>query len=158
MYANRRTLVIPLSLLVGITLMTGCDVLKLNERSNQLERLQIVSQPNANQTSTTTMDLLFIYNEHARSSLPDDATAWFATRRQRITDLAADIDLLSLDVPPGHIVDEVKLPNRHRSAVDVVVYANYLSKKGQKRLSIAGVPKTQLTLKRDHIENSAVTD
>ncbi len=146
------TLLCWLGLYLSIVLVAGCDVVQVEGQGSQLESLQLVALPDANDQSSTAVDLVFIYSSHAAILLPSDAGEWFAARDALKSILGFQADLVSLEIPPGDIVEEVVLPGRYRSAIDVVVYANYLSQRGQQRVSVSGFHNLRLVLKKDHIE------
>ncbi|MBN1007167.1 hypothetical protein [Amphritea pacifica] len=151
-YNRGATFLCWLGLYLSIALVAGCDVVKVEGRGSQLASLRIVALPDANQQSSTAVDLVFIYSSRAATLLPRDAAEWFAARNGLKSILARQADLVSLEIPPGDFVEAVDLPERYRSAIDVVIYANYLSKKGQQRVSVSGFHNLQLVLKKDHIE------
>ncbi|WP_299195572.1 hypothetical protein [uncultured Amphritea sp.] len=141
-----------LGLYLSIALVAGCDVVQVEGQGSQLESLQIVALPEANDQSSTAVDLVFIYSSRAATLLPKETGEWFAARDGLKSILGLQADLVSLEIPPGDIVEAVALPERHRSAIDVVVYSNYLSKRGQQRVSVSGFHNLQVVLKNDHIE------
>ncbi|WP_139203123.1 hypothetical protein [Amphritea atlantica] len=151
-YNRGATLLCWLGLYLSIALVAGCDVVQVEGQGSQLESLQLVALPEANDQSSTAVDLVFIYSSRAATLLPSDAGEWFAARDALKSILGLQADLVSLEIPPGDFVEEVDLPERHRSAIDVVVYSNYLSQRGQQRVSVSGFHNLQLVLKKDHIE------
>ena len=114
--------------------------------STPLQGIQVVSMPDANQTSSTRVDIVFIYKPELKAMLPKKANEWFARKDEFHANLWRDMDIVSLEVPPAYVIDPVKLPQRYGSALQVTVFANYLSKRGRRPLDLTGRTKPRLTL------------
>ena len=106
----------------------------------------MVAKPNANGTSATAVDVVFIYDEKVPDLLPKDAADWFAQRDELNANLWKYLDIASVEVPPAYIIDVVSLPKRYSTAIKVVAYANYLNKKGRKVIDLTTFKHAQLTL------------
>lgn len=114
------------------------------------EKIQIVAEFDANQSSATVVDLVFAYDKAALGVLPKTGPSWFVSKYALARALATDIDVVSFDVAPGMQID-VSLPARSRSAVAVYSYANYLHPAGQAVGSLSPSRAIVIRLQRDHI-------
>ena len=56
------------------------------------------------------------------------------------------MDIVSLEIPPAYVIEQVQLPKRHDTALQVTAYAYYLDKKGLQPVDLTGSVKAKLTL------------
>lgn len=119
------------------------------------ERIQIVAEPDANQSSATAVDLVFIYDQAALGVLPRTGPSWFASKEALMRGLATDIEVVPFEVPPGVQID-VSVPARSRSAIAVYSYANYLHPAGQAVGSLTSYRAIVIRLQRDRINYIAM--
>lgn len=124
----------------------GNFVTGAGEVRTSLAQITVIAKADANATSATAVDLVFIYDAKVPDLLPKDAAKWFAQRDELHANLWKYLDIASVEVPPAYIVDAVTLPTRYSTAVKVVAYANYLNKKGRKVIDLTNFKHAQLTL------------
>ena len=98
--------------------------------STKLKGIQISATADANQSTATAIDIVFVYEVNALALLPKTGPDWFERKAALQSGLATAIDVVSLQVPPASLLD-VPLPKRYGKAIAVYSYANYLSSKGQ---------------------------
>lgn len=133
--------------------VTGSGVVRTS-----LDQITVVAKADANKTSATAVDMVFIYDEKVPDLLPKDAAAWFAQRDELHANLWKYLDIASLEVPPAYIVDAVTLPERYSTAIKVVAYANYLNKKGRKVIDLTTFKHAQLTLEAKSVAFAESTE
>ncbi len=150
-------------LLMGaILLLNGCSassvlqnvggfLTDLGKPRTSLDRISIVSKSNANNTSATAIDVIFVYNAKVNTLLPKSAAEWFTQRDELHANLWQYIDIASVQIPPSYVLEEVPLPKRYSTAVKVVAYANYLNKKGRKPIELTDTVTPLLTLEQKTI-------
>ena len=111
---------------VGLCLaLAGCGA-----PPTAINQLQIVAETGANQNTATAIDIVFAYNSTAVGVLPKNGPDWFANKAALMNGLATGVDVVALQLPPAMAV-EVALPARHKSAIAVYSYANYIGQGGQ---------------------------
>lgn len=93
--------------------------------------VQLLATPQANSDSATALDLVFVYDANAVDLLPKSGPVWFAQRSQLTSTLAGALDVIPLQIPPATSIPQVDLPLRHRRAVRVLSFANYIDPAGQ---------------------------
>jgi type VI secretion system protein len=142
-------------LLVGLSGCSTIGKLLWGEKTAKLQHLKVVALPNANQGQATELDLVFIYASDIAKTLPGDAPTWFKQRSAIQAKYAGDLDVVSLEVPAGFVVQSVKLPARHADALQVQAYANYVAAAGQYPLVLTRLKDVVLTLQEDKFVFSA---
>lgn len=122
-------------------LITGGGVAKTT-----LKNLEVVAQADANQTSATRLDLVFVYKDELKAMLPKKSQEWFARKDEFAANLWQNMDIVSLEIPPAYVIEQVQLPKRYDTALQVTAYANYLDKKGLQPVDLTGSVNAKLTL------------
>jgi uncharacterized protein YceK len=147
---KRLTLLAAMLLLVP----SGCSTIsKLwgGPEKATLQQLKVIALADANQGQATELDLVFIYQEDIAKTLPGDAPAWFAKRSAILAKYAGDLEVVSLEVPPGYVIESVTLPKRHGDALQVQAYANYVPATGQYPVVLTRLKNAVLTLQEDKL-------
>lgn len=142
--------------LVLLATLVGCNAVDRRvgvsgAAQAQLNSLMIVALEDANDKQATELDLVFTYREDIAATLPRDASGWFLQRDALMNRYAGDIDVVRLQIPPGFVIDEVKLPNRRSKAFQVLAYANYVSATGQPVLPLTTWKRVRLTLRKERV-------
>jgi len=115
--------------LATLSLLTACSFFS-GPKTASVSQIKVVAEINANQSSATQLDVVFVYDATAAALLPKTGPEWFDKKAALLAGAADSIDVASLQVPPATIAD-VRLPGRHSKATGVYVFANYLSPSGQ---------------------------
>lgn len=137
------------TLLALAVALSGCamlDKLLGIAPTTPLKQVQLVAELGANQDSATAIDLVFVYDDNARGLLPKTGPEWFANKAALLASLTLSLDVVSLQVPPASSVPEVPLPGRHRKALAVYSYVNFLSPAGQAMGQLTPFKCAQITL------------
>ncbi len=92
--------------------------------NNALERLSFITQENANQGSTTAIDVVFIQDAKAIDNIPKTSWAWFHQKSSLLR--RHHVGVLSIEMAPRTVLKDIKLPNDHADAVAIIVYVNML--------------------------------
>jgi len=152
-----RALLLTLASLLLSSLLGCSSIAKLwsGTPTAKLSSIKVVALADANQGQATELDLVFSYQTDIKQTLPADAPSWFAQRAAVQAKYAGQLDVVSLEVPPGLVIATVQLPARHAKAVDVLVYANYVSPQGQHPLSLTDLKQVVLTLQQDQLAFSS---
>lgn len=118
-----------LVLLALLSSLPACSFFS-GPKTTSVAQIKVVAEINANQSSATQIDIVFVYDSTAAALLPKTGPEWFDKKAALLAGAADSIDVASLQVPPATIA-EVSLPGRHGKAIGVYVFANYLSPAGQ---------------------------
>jgi type VI secretion system protein len=120
--------------LSGTGLLAGCSWLSWS-KSAAVSQIKVVAEVGANQNAATQLDIVFVYDSNVVAMLPTTGPDWFQKKDALTAGLANGLDVVSLQVPPATLAT-ASLPKRHGKAIDVYVYANYLSAAGQPKGNI----------------------
>lgn len=110
----------------------------------KISSIDIVADRQANQSSATELDIVFVYDSALAALLPKTGPEWFAKKWDLLPGLADGVDVINVGLPPG-MHWRPPLPARHGKAVAVYSYANYLAPKGQAVGNLT--PYRELTIK-----------
>ncbi|MBA3774461.1 MAG: hypothetical protein H0X13_18820 [Ramlibacter sp.] len=116
------------------------------EPTSPLRHVKVVAELDANSLTATAIDLVFVYDDTALAVLPKTGPEWFANKDALMAGLALSVDVVRLQIPRGKTVDEAPLPRRHRKAVAVYSYANYITPGGQPQGKLTPYKCAQITL------------
>jgi type VI secretion system protein len=89
------------------------------------QRFRVIADVDANQNTATRLDLLVVRDTGLVSSLPRNSPDWFAHKDALIARFGTGMEVVSLELPPGTVIDQVPLPRGFRQADTVVYFANY---------------------------------
>jgi type VI secretion system protein len=144
-----------LPLVLGVVgLLAGCamiDKLLGIEPKSPLQELRVVTLAGANSNSATAIDVVFVYDELTLTLLPKTGPEWFANKTALLAAATLSVDVLSLQVQPDWVLDGVALPRRHKQAVAIHSYANYITPGGQPVGKLTPYKCVQLMLGADGI-------
>jgi len=145
--------------LCAVLMLTGCssvgEMTGLSEPKTSLSSIALISDSDANEMQAVMVDLLFIRDQTLVPQLPDNAVDWFNNRQRLQTRFGTELQVTSLQVPPDYNLAEIELPSGYDKAVRVILFANYLDKRGQLPVDITGYDDMQLQLRKDRV---AVTE
>lgn len=98
---------------------------------NPLREVQISAAADANASSATQLDLVWVLDTAALAQLPKTGPQWFAGKAALLAGRSSDLLVLHLEVPVGSAVQNLTLPAGHDQALAVLVYPNYIAPGGQ---------------------------
>ncbi len=101
-----------------------------------LRQVNVSADMDANQVTATTLDLVLFYDRAGADAAPKTAPEWFARKSAIVSRLGQSVDVVSMQVPTGTAPFQAALPSRHRRAVAVQLYANYVAPDGQPALNL----------------------
>ena len=127
--SSQATLHSAWAVLASMLLLAACSFFG-GPKTASVSKIKVVAEINANQSSATQLDIVFVYDSTAAALLPKTGPEWFDKKAALLAGAADSIDVVGLQVPPATIAD-VSLPGRHGKAIGVYVFANYLSAAGQ---------------------------
>jgi len=142
--------------LSGCSVLNVLDVIQALYPKASLKQLQVIADADANQTTATALDLVFVYDKTAIPLLPKSGPEWFAKKRSIVANQPGNFDVVSLEVPPGMIV-EAPLPKRSSRSVGAFIFANYLAKDGQYPVNLTTYASAEIHLKAMAIDYTAAT-
>ena len=119
---------------------------------NSLRQIDLIAEADANSTSATRINIVFLLADASAQSLPDSSREWFRNRRFYVGSLGSDALIVDLQLPPARREMNVSLPRGARKAVAVVLFADYLDADGQIRQELGGYKKVTVTLQNESIQ------
>jgi type VI secretion system protein len=145
--------------LLAAAVLAGCgamDLLRSLYPKSELEQLRIVAEPDANQYAAAAVDLVFVYDKTLIPLLPKSGPEWFAKKKSIIANQPGNFVVVSLEVPPGMIVD-APLPKKSGQPMGAFLFANYIGKDGQFPVNLTSFTAAEIRLKAQTIEYRATT-
>jgi type VI secretion system protein len=149
LYRLRLLIVSVAMLVVACPGLSGCGLFSKNDNTpakTKLKSVSVMTMPDANQTTATALDVVFVYDVSVVTMLPKDAVAWFESRDALNANLWRYLDIVSVEIPPAYLLTPLKLPKRHGEALKVVSYANYLAAPGCAPVDLTELVHAELTL------------
>ncbi len=128
--------------------IAGCSL--FGPPTTALRELQVVAETASNQDAATALDIVFVYDATSASLLPKSGPDWFQNKAALTANLASNLDVVSLQIPPTTVVD-VDLPQRSRKAIAVYSYANYIAVAGQPMGNLTPFRKMTIRLAPDAV-------
>ncbi|ALU89503.1 hypothetical protein [Herbaspirillum rubrisubalbicans] len=140
-----------LQTLLLLAMLSGCASAP---PSTGLQTILISATAGANQNNATAIDLVFVYNINVLPLLPKTGPAWFAGKDALVAGLATSLEVVSLQIPPMHLVNMPKdhgFPAGYRKAIGVYAYANYVAAAGQPMFNLTPYGAVGITLAPDAV-------
>lgn len=133
---SRRVVVC--SVLCLSALLVGCSSAKSALQlvglgsNNDLSRITIEATANSNMDTPVALDIIFVYDEQVTPLLSElNGPQWFQQKVSFSQRFANTIDIVSVEVVPLSRIDPVPLPNNHKRAKNILLFANYRTSDGQ---------------------------
>ncbi|MFQ3234872.1 MAG: hypothetical protein ACI9C4_000425 [Paraglaciecola sp.] len=131
-----------IKLLLLITLTSGCSSLtKITAKvgsympwhsNNQVKSINIFVLPNTSLNRAIKVDVIFVFNDVSKAVIDAlEPAQWFAARGQYVANLSDGIALIKWEVVPGTKHSTNALPDEHKQAIAVYIFANNPSNKTQ---------------------------
>lgn len=105
---------------------------------NPLREVQISAAADANGSSATQLDIVWVLDATAQAQLPKTGPQWFAGKAALLAGRSSELLVLHLEVPVGSTVQSLSLPAGHDQALAVLVYPNYIAPGGQAMGTVTG--------------------
>lgn len=93
--------------------------------NNDLESLSFTTLANANQSSATAIDVVFIADADVIKQMPSTGAAWFNQKNKLLNQHS--LGIISIEIAPLTTLNHIKLPNDHASASAIFIYFNMLT-------------------------------
>lgn len=145
-------------LLVGL-LSSGCSAIQStlsfipgvhNPNKTAIRGIVLAADTDANNTSGTNIDFLFVFDAGIVSSLPATSPEWFANRSLLINNHGKNMVVSSIGIAPG-TTETLVLPSGYKDARDVIAYADYIPVAGQKWVRVPDVKQVKAVLKKSNL-------
>ena len=131
-------------LLVLIMLsLNGCSMFSSH---TSMKAYEVVSQPQANQDTATALDIVLVYKKELLAQLPDNSPQWFLNRALIEGKFDTQLDIISIEIPPGDLIPATKLKGKQKKAQAVLLYANYIAPKAQQPINVTAFKALQIVL------------
>lgn len=120
-----------------------------------LRDVSVVAQSAANSGSATALDLVFVYDAPTAATLPRTGPEWFAQKARLLVALGPKLDVASVQLPAGQSLSPVPLPERHKKALVVYCYVNFVAPAGQGVADLTAFKRVTITLAPDAVSYAA---
>jgi hypothetical protein len=137
------------ALLCLIGALAGCasvkNVLGIKPHTSLTEvRVEALSM--ANQDSSTTLDIVLIYDEQLPTQMPKTGPLWFDSKQQLTSNNRAKLDVVSFSIAPGKKSPVLMLDAKQRKAFAVYSYPYFFVPNGQNMVDLTLFGCAQITL------------
>ena len=149
-------------LLVGLTgcastVSTALEWLGYGPHKAELRSLRVitttdVNQNKAKQSNATRLDIVAVYDGAAVAQLPKTAPEWFARKHGLLDGMKAAFDVVSLELPPDTLINDVELPRQVQDALALMAYADYFAEKGQNGIDLSRTSAAELRLNAQAVQ------
>lgn len=120
-----------------------------------LREVDVVAQSAANSASATALDLVFVYDSTTAATLPRTGPEWFAQKARLSVALGPKIDVASVQLPAGQSLSPVPLPQRHKKALIVYCYVDFVAPAGQGVADLTTYKRVRIMLAPDTVSYAA---
>ncbi len=121
------------------------------QKNNNLESYRLFSVRNANNNTPVALDLVFVYNSLITGELLKmNADEWYEAKPDFMLRFRNSIQVLSHEVVPLSKPDTVRLPSKHRKAISIIMFAKYMTKKGNAPADITTFVRPLIRLDKDN--------
>ncbi|RCS59522.1 hypothetical protein [Parvibium lacunae] len=138
-----------LLLITALCALTACSTLDWPFANSRT--ISIQADTDANQNSATAIDIVLVYDQAALSQLPQTGPEWFTKKAALTAGLGDAMKVVSLQIPPAKLIDDVPLPKHAKKAVAVYCYTNYLSIGGQAMGDLTNFKKVRIKLQEQTV-------
>jgi|GEM_PF-3666019 len=136
-------------LLLLLAQLSACSLFH-HDRS-EVREIKLIAEEDANQGMATMVDIVFLYQNDLADLLPKSADEWFPNRFRWRHGNPGQIDIVSLEVPPGRAIDPVTLPKHYKKSVKVVIYTSHIMPEGRMALDISKSRKTLVRVEANKV-------
>jgi type VI secretion system protein len=157
---NTSLYLMVLMLLQTALLVTGCTgdsdfSLRGLSNSNSLTEVSVEAMEGSNHSMPVALDLLFINDSKLMTDLASlSSPEWFARKPELMMRYQQQIILTSIEVVPLSEIPLLELPNGHKDAKHVVMFANYIEEEGQYAVELSRYEKLKIRLEIDRYQLS----
>ncbi|ASP39827.1 hypothetical protein CHH28_14600 [Bacterioplanes sanyensis] len=147
-----RTQPIRTALLLLITAVTlvACSSNDVKPPANELTRIDLEASADSNRNVATALDLVFINDDQVATLLAElNGPQWFERKTELTMRYASAITVVSFEVVPLTLSNNVALPTDHSDAKRILLFANYLGSQGQYVSELSQFHHLKIRLLRD---------
>lgn len=135
----------------GITFIPGSG------NKNDLDHIRVECTSDCNRNTPVAMDILFIHDNKIAPLLAAlNGPEWFIRKQELMMRYDNELGLANLEIVPLSVIDRVSLPKNHKKAVSVLLFANYLSGKGQFVAELGHFKALNIRLERERYQLEAI--
>ena len=130
--------------------LSGCSSVSIPyiwELDNQLDEVTVESLSGANRNNPVAFDLVFIYDKDLSMMLAGlTGPEWFAQKTDLMFRFRDGIDVVGAEIVPRSKVRGVSLPDDSTDAVQILLFANYVTPDGQIAADVTGFYELRIRL------------
>lgn len=116
-----------------------------------IQEIEVIAESNANSNSATRIEFLFLLDASLIDSLPASTSEWCANRDLLILNYSDNLLVSTIALAPD-TRENLVLPQGHRRAEAVIVYADYILPSGQRWQRIPNNKTVQVILKQNTLQ------
>lgn len=135
-------------LLILVNIALACASCTHSSWQPELQ-VKLQSSTDANHSTATAVDIVFVYDEKLVPVLPKTSGEWFAVKSVVVSRNHSALDVIHLEVPIGLPPYTIPLPARYRQAKYISSYTNYMSAKGQSPVNLRSFECVVISLEYD---------
>jgi hypothetical protein len=118
--------------------------------ANDLQAISIEATPDCNRNMPVAMDLVFLADDNLAKLLRElNGPQWFEQKQALRKRYSDKLSLVNLEVVPLTVMDSVPLPDKHKDAKHILLFANYLGADGQLVAELSHYKDLKIILRRD---------
>ena len=147
----------PFQIILLCLLLSGCSTLSNIMDStlglvglgpeNRLAKISIESAADSNSQTPVAIDFVFVFDDSLGKFLVNlTAPQWFQKKNALILKNGQKLAVINTDLVPASPAISVNLPANSKDAKAVLLFANYLSVKGQVAASLEGYREVEIKL------------
>ncbi len=151
----RKVRLLALILLLG-SLLTGCSAIRSLLGLHDPPRITVRSisleaQADANNSSGTQLEFLFLLDSDLLDTLPPTSAEWFANRDLLVSNNRSNLIVSSTGLAPS-TTEAVEMPDGFHRAIDLILYADYILPSGQKWYRVPNYRNVRILLTRTGLQ------
>lgn len=148
--------IVRLLLVLASSYLISCS---LFERSSKISvrTVNLSAESDANSSSATRVEFIFLMDATLIDSLPATAPEWFELRDLLISNHSGDLLVSTTGLVPDTVAT-LRVPRSHRKARDLILYADYILPSGQKWYRVPNFREVDVTLKKTNLSLGESSD
>ncbi len=143
---NMKSLVVPSGAALALALvLSACS-----QMPARVESVVVVAEAEANHSTTSAVDLVFVFDPALLALMPNNSAQWFEQRPSLLAAAGSGIEVVAMQVPPATMAN-VPLPSKSGKALAVLVYVSFAEDAGRAVGNVTGHREIEIRLAKDSV-------